>query len=335
METILITGGHKGLGLESVKQIAAKGGYDLLLAGRNLAEMEGVADELRRTYSANVRTILMDVSSINSVRQGAVKCQALIAAGEVSPLGVLMLNAGAQFIQGDNYSADGYEMTFATNCLGAFLLANLLLDDLSENGRIIFTASGTHDPDTMDGRMIGAAAEPDANLLAFQGKKDQSISGGKRYATSKLCVILYTYELDRRLKAGGSKIASIAFEPGFIPETGLIRTAPAIVRWLFTTSPVKWIFKSIGITIGSIAFSGASLAEIAVSPKFATASGKYLQCNNGKLIEQQSSKVSYNEGKARTLWDDSEQLVHLTLQERPKSIHEYPRTVDRGDRITS
>ena len=119
--------------------------------------------------------------------------------------------------------------------LGHFLLVNLLLDAVSAGGRIVFTASGTHDPESMDGKMAGGAVEPDAQALALDGKNGvKPISGGKRYATSKLCVILFAYELDRRLRHSQSSLASIAFDPGQIPETGLGRTYPAVVRWLST-----------------------------------------------------------------------------------------------------
>ena len=69
-----------------------------------------------------------------------------------------------------SYNADGYESTFATNYLGHFLLVELLLDCVAEHGRVVFTASGTHDPDTADGRMMGVAADHDAVALANTGK---------------------------------------------------------------------------------------------------------------------------------------------------------------------
>ena len=182
-------------------------------------------------------------------------------------------------------SVGGFEETFAVNCLGTFLLAELLLDCVADGGRVVFTVSGTHDPDTMDGRAVGAAVDPDAEALASEGKNGRkAISGGKRYATSKLCDVLYSYELDRRLKRAGQPIASIAFDPGLIPETGLVRTAPAFAQWLTRTSLMKWVLRKFGVTMGSLPFSGEALAAIATNPKFANVSGKYLQSKNGQLI---------------------------------------------------
>jgi NAD(P)-dependent dehydrogenase (short-subunit alcohol dehydrogenase family) len=136
--------------------MAANGGHDLVLGGRNLAEVEATVDELRRVHGVNARALLLDVSSLASVRAAAAQLQAMVRDGEVAPLHVLMLNAGAQFLGDTAFSVDGYEQTFATNCLGNFLLINLLLGDIERGGRVVFTASGTHDPATMDGKMVGA-----------------------------------------------------------------------------------------------------------------------------------------------------------------------------------
>ena len=316
MQTVFITGGHKGLGLASVQRIAAKGGYDLVLGGRNLSEVEAAVGELRRTTGVNARALLLDVSSLASVRTAVTGFKRMVADGTVAPLQVLMLNAGAQFLGDIAFSADGYEQTFATNCLGHFLLLNLLLNDIQGGGRVGCTASGTHDPATMDGKMVGAAVAPDAFALANQGKRGKPISGGKRYTTSKLCTVLYAYELNRRLEAAGADIASIAFDPGLIVETSLMRTAPPMARRLMGTGPAKWLFKTMGVTMGSLSFSSGALADVATSPRYADASGKYIQSRNGRLVEARSSKASYDEASARKLWTDSEALVRLAPEER-------------------
>lgn len=314
MPTIVITGGHKGLGLEATTRIAKRGTSDIILLGRNPAEMEAVARDLETRYPINIKTIDVDVSSLASVRVGARSVQDLVRDGAVAPLQILMLNAGAQFMGPIEYSVDGYEKTFATNCLGHFLLLNLLIDDLGDAGRVVFTASGTHDPATMDGKMVGKAAEPNATQLADQGKAGKPISGGKRYTTSKLCTILYAYELDRRLRATGSSVQSIAFDPGLISATGLTRTLPPLMQRISRTRFVAWLVKALGVTMGSIAFSGDALARIAVDPAFATASGKYIQSHNGRLIEARSSVMSFDVARARQLWVDSAALVGLTTQ---------------------
>lgn len=311
MPTVFITGGHKGLGLEAATKIAQAGGFDIVLAGRNFAEVNVTARSLGARHGANIKTVVLDVSSLASVRAGAKAAQDLVRDGAVAPLQVLMLNAGAQFMGPIQYSVDGYEKTFATNCLGHFLLLNLLLADVQDGGRIVFTASGTHDPETMDGKMVGKALDPDAFALASQGRNGKPDSGGKRYATSKLCTILYAYELDRRLRAAGLPIQSIAFDPGLIAATGLTRSLPPFAQRISRTGFVALIVKALGVTMGSIPFSGDALARLAVDPAFAAASGKYIQSRNGRLIEAKSSITSRDPALAHKLWADSETLVGL------------------------
>src|SRR3984957_12253788 len=320
MPTVLITGGHSGLGLESAKHLAAMG-LNLALAGRTLERIEPVATQLSSAYGVKVSAIELDVSSLASVRGAVAVCRAMIASGEIDALQAIICNAGANFLGKVSYSVDGYENTFATNYLGHFLLVQMLLDHVAENGRIVFVASGTHDPDTRDGKFAGKAAEPDAFALANQGKDgSKAISSGKRYSTSKLCIILYAYELDRRLKRSGKSIVSIAYDPGSIPETGLMRGLPGPLQSLTKTPLTKWILRMIGISQGSLDFSGASLAKVTADPRFAQMSGKYLQSNGGSLLVAKSSKASYNEGSALKLWDDSKRLASLQPSEEPASL---------------
>ena len=320
MATVLITGGDAGLGWAASSKLAEKQ-FNLILTGRNPEKVERAAQRLRERHGVAVRTLPLDLASLRSVRTAAAALQLMLAQGTLEPLQAVLCNAGAQFQGPVSYSPDGFEETFAVNCLGTFLLAELLLDSIADGGRIVFTASGTHDPDTMDGKSVGAVVEPDANTLAYQGKDGRkAISGGRRYTTSKLCDILYSYELDRRLKTARQPVASIAYDPGFIPETGLTRTAPAFAKTLLRTRFVKGLLKRMGVTMGSLPFSGDALAAIATDAEFAHASGKYLQSRNGQLVEATSSSMSYDQAKAAKLWRDSERLVQLTEEERPHRL---------------
>lgn len=305
MPTVLITGGHSGLGLESSKQLSAMG-HNLVLAGRDPERIEAVARQLRSAYGIKADVLQLDVSSLASVRNAVAVCKGMIARGGIDALQAVVCNAGASFLGRATYSVDGYENTFATNYLGHFHLVQSLLEHVKENGRIVFVASGTHDPDTRDGKFVGKAVKADAFALANRGKdSSKAISGGQRYATSKLCMILCAYELDRRLRRSGKSILSIAFDPGSIPETGLMRSLPGPLQTLTKSSITKWLTKKIGITQGNLEFSGASLAKIAADPAFAEMSGKYLQSNDGILLVARSSKASYDEDTAKKLWEDS------------------------------
>lgn len=315
MATYFITGGHSGLGLECSKLLASSYHPDLVLAGRDITKMEPIAKELR-DYGAKVCLIAMDTSSLASVRAGAAKLMDMLDNGEIDPLQGIICNAGVRLSGALTYTSDGYETTFATNYLGHFLLTELLIDRVAANGRVVFTTSGTHDPDTADGKMMGIAADKNAFQLAKAGKEgNEPVSLGKLYATSKLDMILHIYELDRRLRASGSSVAAIAYDPGATPGTGFLRAMPKMVQWLADTALMHWIMKRSGVTIGAIDFSGKSLARIAADPAYGNGSGKYFQSNDGKLIERRSSKLSYDQERALKLWDESKTLVHLKQEE--------------------
>ena len=320
MTSILITGGHSGIGLAAARALAAKD-IDLVLAGRSMERMRVVADELRTEHGVTVVTLMLDTSSLASVRAAATQFRTMLDSGEVSSLDAIACNAGGRFDGAVSFSPDGYETTFATNCLGHFLLVELLFPYLAEQGRVVYTASGTHDPASMDGRVVGAAVEPDAFALANNGKDgDKPLSAGKRYSTSKLCTVMYAYELDRRLRKANSSVSSIAFDPGSVPETGFLRGMPKPVQRVATSTAMKWVSKRIGLTTSDVIFSGASLAALTADPDYAEASGKYFQANDGSLSAVRSARLSYDEPRAAKLWDDSKQLVHLTAVEEPVQL---------------
>ena len=255
---------------------------------------------------------------LTSVRAGAAQFRAMLDNGEIDSLQAIICNAGVRLNGPVSYTADGYEETFATNYLGHFLLVELLLDLVADHGRIVFTASGTHDPDTADGKMMGIAAEHDALALANTGKDGtKPVPNGELYATSKLCMILQAYGLDRRLRRSGSSIASIAYDPGSTSGTGFLRGMPKPVQWLAERAFMKLLMKRAGVTMGSLDFSGKALGKIAADPAYATGSGKYFQSNDGQLIERRSSKLSYDEQRALKLWSDSKRLVDLQPNEEP------------------
>ncbi|MFD2968758.1 SDR family NAD(P)-dependent oxidoreductase [Sphingobacterium bambusae] len=319
MATILITGGHSGIGIECSKLLASTYHYNLILAGRSPEKMNEFATELRNAYGIKVSVLKMDTSSLSSVRLGVAECCKMLDNGEVDTLQAIICNAGIRLNGKISYTADGYEETIATNYLGHALLVELLIDRVAENGRIVFTASGTHDPDTTDGKMMGIAAEYSVTELANTGKDSKKpVSLGKLYATSKLDIILYAYELDRRLRKSGSSILSIAYDPGATSGTGFLRSMPKPVQWLAGSSFAHWLMKRNGVTMGDIVLSGKFLATVTANPKYANGSGKYFQSNDGNLIEQKSSKLSYDEQRARKLWNDTKTLIHLQPNEEAK-----------------
>src|SRR5207249_11884694 len=176
----------------------------------------------------------LDLGSIAAVRQFVRE----IDARDI-PLRALVCNAGLQVHKGPLLSPDGYELTFAVNHLGHFLLTNLLLARLVRNApaRIVIVASGVHDPKFRTGMPKPAVADL-ATLAATGGPRAGAFDGRLAYVNSKLCNLWFTYELVRRLDAAGlagdtRPLSVNAFDPGLVPGSGLARDYPAALRFIW------------------------------------------------------------------------------------------------------
>lgn len=96
MPTVLITGGHGGIGLECSRLLASHYRMNLLLAGRSLERIEPAARELGKTYGVKVNAIKLDTSSLESVRSAAAECRALLDERTVDYLQAIICNAGVR-----------------------------------------------------------------------------------------------------------------------------------------------------------------------------------------------------------------------------------------------
>jgi len=172
----------------------------------------------------------LDLASLESIRAftEGVKTAAL------PPLHAIVCNAGVQVVSGIQQTVDGFEMTFGVNHLGHFALLQSLRGLLTTPARIVVVSSGTHDPSKHTG-MPDPAYTSAAELARPGISGDDSDAGRRRYTTSKLCNVLFTYELDRRLDRGAHGITVNAFDPGLMPGSGLARDYPPLQRfaWRF------------------------------------------------------------------------------------------------------
>lgn len=241
---VIITGGNSGLGYECAKAILQLRDYTVIIASRNVEASTKAVAELRQTIAPSSNNIVeamqIDLSSLASVRKFADDFEARRAA--LPPLHALVLNAGLQF-QRHSLSKDGFEETFAVNHLGHFLLANLFLSKFpAQGGRIVFVASGVHDPLQKTG-MPDPIYSSAKELAHSKPKEGEPIDtwGRRAYANSKLCNVLCSYELSRRIGQylPNSKVPSkqsvlrtiltsaqitvTAMDPGLMPGTGLAR----------------------------------------------------------------------------------------------------------------
>jgi NAD(P)-dependent dehydrogenase (short-subunit alcohol dehydrogenase family) len=295
--TVIITGANTGLGLECARNLLARdNSWHVVLAVRNPELGNAAIAELGAPDRCSV--IRCELASLASVRD----FDAAFAAADLPPLHAIVCNAGLQTVD-TRFTVDDVEMTFGVNHLGHFALVTGLLDRLVAPARIVVVASGTHDPAKFTGMPdpIYTSAEELAHPPA-----DAPADGRRRYTTSKLCNVLFAYELDRRLGEGAKGIAVTAFDPGLMPSSGLARDYSPALRlvWRVIAPALRML-----PNVNSTRTSGSRLAALAVDPAFEGVSGRYYE----GAKEIRSSRDSYDTAKALELWETSERLVqHVT-----------------------
>ena len=214
MTTFLITGGNTGIGLSTATALARDGGR-VFIACRSAAAGETAVGRIKAASgSADVRLLMLDLASLSSVRACAAEFLALD-----EPLQVLVNNAGVGGQRG--LSADGFELHFAVNHLGHFALTQLLLGRLSASGpgaRVVNVSSEAH----YNARGIDFAAVR---------RRTETFAGAREYAVSKLCNVLFTQELARRLD--GTAVTSYALHPGVV-ASDIWRRVPRLARPFIT-----------------------------------------------------------------------------------------------------
>jgi NAD(P)-dependent dehydrogenase (short-subunit alcohol dehydrogenase family) len=198
---VLITGANSGIGYHAALKLARKGAH-VMLASRDRQRGE---DALARLHAdspgTRIELAILDLASLGSVRDFAKKELA-----QNRPLHILINNAGVMAPPKRLQTADGFELQFGTNVLGHFALTALLIPILeqaaaesAEKSRIVTIASIAH----KRGRL---------NFDDLQSTKRYSPM--KAYQQSKLANLILAFELDRRLRAAGSRVMSVAAHPG-------------------------------------------------------------------------------------------------------------------------
>lgn len=301
--TVIVTGANAGLGLECVRSLLgdntgerSDGGdndsWHIVLAVRNPDLGAAAVAELGAPDRCTVMRV--DLASLDSVREFVT---AFSAAG-LPPLHAVVCNAGLQTVD-TKFTVDGVEMTFGVNHLGHFALVAGLLDQLVAPARIVVVASGTHDPAKFTG--MPHPEYTSAEELAHPAP-DAPAQGRRRYTTSKLCNVLFAYELDRRLGRGAKGVTVTAFDPGLMPASGLARDYSPAQRVVWRiVGPLLRLLPN----VNSTRTSGERLAALAVDPAFEGVTGRYYE--GGKEIR--SSVDSYDTAKAADLWQTSERLT--------------------------
>lgn len=310
--TIVITGGTSGIGLAAAGAVLASRDrpWHVILPVRDAGRGQGVVDTLAAGAApgSTVEAMPLDLASLDSVRAFASDLTRRTETGRVPGLHALVCNAGVQMGTTLAHTADGFEATFGVNHLGHFVLVNTLLPILRAPARVVVTTSDTHDPAL---RLSPAPAWSDAKALA-RGELAPSADsasglalGQRRYSTSKLANIYFTYALARRLPDG---VTANAFNPGMVLGTGLGRSLPAPARFVadHVLPRTTWLLRQVLTpNIHSAAESGGALAWLATAPELAGTTGAYF---DGRTPIR-SSRESYDTQRAEDLWADSLELT--------------------------
>ena len=271
--TFLVTGANSGIGRAMVEALAARGGQ-VVLAARSEERTRPVLDGIRaQRPSAAVEFLQVDVSDLASVRRAAA---AYLATGR--PLDVLVNNAGVGGTNG--LSADGFDLTYATNHIGPFLLTSLLLPAIERapQGRIVNVSS------------IGHMQVKRIDWTLLERRTEPRKSGFLDYGITKLMNILHAKELARRL--AGTRVTTYALHPGGV-KSNIWRALPAPVQW--------------GIKLFLISNEEGARTQLycATAPELAGVSGRYYD----KSREVPPSRLAEDPALARELWTRTEGAI--------------------------
>lgn len=279
---ILVTGATSGIGEVTARELAQRGAHVIMLA-RNRQKAERTQQELKAsTGNQQVDVVIADLSVMQQVRDVAAQLH-----DKYPRLDVLVNNAGLMFGAERELSADGYEMTLATNHLGPFLLTSLLLDLLQKSpaARIVNVAS-----------MAYRFSKP--TLDDLQSERDYSPVW--EYGNTKLWNIMFTQELAQRLRAHGiTNVTTNCLHPGAVAtgygqQTGGFVGAVLSLARPFMISPEKGAQTSL---------------FLATDPSVATTSGGFFSKKKPEPVKSSFNTPANN----KRLWEMSEQLTETNF----------------------
>jgi NAD(P)-dependent dehydrogenase (short-subunit alcohol dehydrogenase family) len=269
----VITGTTHGIGVVTSRELA-KSGFTVVMLCRDLEAAAQVRQAiLAQAPGADIHTVRCDLSSLACVRESA---QAVRR--DFDKITLLINNAG-MVSTWHRSSTDGFELTFATNHLGPFLLTQLLLDRMAPDGRIINLASRAHYKGKLD---LATVADPKAPYNAQAA-----------YAQSKLANVMHTFALARRLEASPARVTVNCLHPGVV-KTNLLPV------WLRLIKPL------LSPNIIDVERGARTTLYLALSKDVAGVSGRYFDEHQQ---EQRALAAAYDVAQQEALWEASERWV--------------------------
>jgi NAD(P)-dependent dehydrogenase (short-subunit alcohol dehydrogenase family) len=295
----VVTGANSGLGFGLARRLAAANA-DVVMAIRNRAKGEAAIEKIRATVPDAKLTIkTLDLSSLAAV---AALGEQLNTEGR--PIDILINNAGVMTPPERDTTADGFELQFGSNHLGHFALTAHLLPLLraADGARVV---------------SLSSLAARTGRMHFDDPQFEKSYAPMAAYGQSKLAVLLFARELDRRSREAGWGVLSNAAHPGLTktnlqisgPSHG--REKPSLMQRLYTTSwrwaPFLWQ----EIDEGILPALYAAATPGAEGGAFYGPRGFYETAGGGVTLAK-FSRAASNDADSRRLWELSEQLTGVS-----------------------
>lgn len=284
--TVMVTGANSGIGFAATRQMAAAGA-DVVMACRNASKAEDAARRIRESgVRGRVETQSVDLGDLASVRAFASR---FLDSGR--SIDVLLNNAGVMALD-RTLTPDGLEAQIGINHFGHFALTGLLLPALVRDGggRVVNVSSMGHRP----GRV-------DLDDLMYERRR---YSRWGAYFQSKLANLLYTRELDRRLRRADYGVIGLCSHPG-TARTELGKSG---------TSTTNFVMRNFtGVLIRSSEQGAEALVRACVDPN--AQGGEFFGprwLTHGKPRLETPSRRARNDADAARLWAISEELTGVT-----------------------
>lgn len=283
----IVTGASGGIGRATARALGLAGA-DVVLAVRNVEKGESVAQELRAEHPEGSHTVAeLDTSDLSSVRTFADQYQA-------RHVDILVLNAGIGGTRTRTESADGHELVTATNYLGHFALTALLLDSLRRASRARVVALGS---------LVAQNARVNPDDLNLQRRW----SSGRAYGASKLALVMFARELQRRSTAAEWGLNAHAAHPGWA-ATGI-----------FPPGVLTGVGQFAGGTFRVLqsAADGAQPVVFCAASRQAAAGGYYGPIGpfgtSGPVGRAPLPRQARNPERLRALWQATEELTGISF----------------------
>lgn len=278
--TVVVTGANSGIGLVAARELARAGAH-LVLAVRDTDKGRVAAAGMPGT--SEVRSL--DLADLGSVRAFAQELE--------GPVDVLVNNAGVMALP-ERRTKDGFEMQLGTNHLGHFALTGLLMERIRD--RVVTLSSLMH--------RMGKINFDDL-------QSERKYRAWPAYGQSKLANLIFAFELDRRLRAAGSDVRSVAAHPGYA-STNLQTAGPEM-----SGSRIGVLLQRVNnVVLAQSAEQGAlstlfaatqdipSGAYVGPDGPFEARGHPHLVSGNGRSQDPET---------ARRLWEQSERLTGVTF----------------------